>query len=282
MQQIRRALWHIEQNLKSSDLSMDDAARTAGVSRFHLSRLFSTALGQTAMSYARARRLSEAAKALAAGAPDILNVALDHGYGSHEAFTRAFRDQFGVTPEALRARRTLNSITLTEPFTMTEQALPDIDPPRFETREAFTVAGIRVRYDTMGTSGTVEIPKQWQRLAPFFGHIPHVVGESTYGVFYDFDSAEGGFTYIAGVEVSRTDDMPKEFESLRIPKQRYAVFTHHGHISTIPQTMQAIWQKGIVAANLKPKDSASFERYDERFDPVTGDGDVEVWMALED
>jgi AraC family transcriptional regulator len=282
MQQIRRALWHIEQNLRSSDLSMDETARAAGVSRFHLSRLFSTALGQTAISYARARRLSEAAKALAAGAPDILSVALDHGYGSHEAFTRAFRDQFGVTPEAMRAQRSLDSIKLTEPFTVTEQSLPDIDPPRFETRDAFTVAGLRVRYDTMGSSGTVEIPNQWRRFAPFIGHIPDAVGNLTYGVFYDFDSAEGGFAYIAGAEVSRTDDLPKEFESLRIPKQRYAVFTHRGHISTIPQTMQAIWQKGIVAANLKPADSASFERYDERFNPVTGDGEVEVWMALED
>jgi AraC family transcriptional regulator len=32
------------------------------------------------------------------GAPGILNVALDVGYGSHEAFTRAFREQFGVPP----------------------------------------------------------------------------------------------------------------------------------------------------------------------------------------
>lgn len=261
---------------------MDDAARAAGVSRFHLSRLFSTALGQTAIGYARARRLSEAAKALAAGAPDILTVALDHGYGSHEAFTRAFRDQFGMTPEELRAQGNLNSITLTEPFAMTEQALPDIDPPRFETRDTFTVAGLRVRYGTMGESSTVEIPNQWRRFAPHIGHIPHAVGDLTYGVFYDFDGDAGGFTYIAGVEVSRTDEMPKEFESLRIPKQRYAVFTHRGHISTIPQTMQAIWQNGIVAANLKPADSASFERYDARFNPQTGDGDVEVWMALED
>lgn len=281
MQQVRRALWHIEQNLKSSDLSMDDAAKLAGVSRFHLSRLFSTALGQTAISYTRARRLSEAAKTLAGGAPDILGVALDHGYGSHEAFTRAFRDQFGVTPEAVRAQRSLDSIKLTEPFTMTDQSLPDIDAPRFETRDAFTVAGLRVRYNTMGESGTEDIPKQWQRLAPFMGHVPDAVGDIAYGVFYDFDE-NGGFTYIAGVEVSRTDEMPREFERLNIPKQRYAVFTHHGHISTIPQTMQAIWQKGIVAANLKPADSASFERYDERFNPATGEGDVEVWMALED
>jgi AraC family transcriptional regulator len=281
MQQVRKALWHIEQNLRSAELSMDEVAQVAGVSRFHLSRLFSTAMGQTAMTYTRARRLSEAAKTLAAGAPDILTVALDHGYGSHEAFTRAFRDQFGVTPETVRSQRSLDSLKLTEPFVMTDQKLPDIDPPRFETRDAFTVAGICVRYGTMGESGTVEIPRQWQQLAPFFGHVPDAVGDLAYGVLYNFD-AEGGFTYIAGVEVARTDAKPKEFESIAIPKQRYAVFTHRGHISTIPQTMQAIWQKGIVAANLKPADSASFERYDERFNPMTGEGDVEVWMALED
>jgi AraC family transcriptional regulator len=48
------------------------------------------------MRYVRGRRLTEAAKVLSDGAPDILTVALDAGYGSHEAFTRAFRDQFGV------------------------------------------------------------------------------------------------------------------------------------------------------------------------------------------
>ena len=56
------------------------------------------------MRYARARRLTEAARVLAKGAPDILNVALEADYGSHEAFTRAFRDHFGMTPEAVRTR----------------------------------------------------------------------------------------------------------------------------------------------------------------------------------
>jgi AraC family transcriptional regulator len=35
-------------------------------------------------------------------APDILSLALDTGYGSHEAFSRAFRAQFGTTPETIR------------------------------------------------------------------------------------------------------------------------------------------------------------------------------------
>ncbi|WP_164034337.1 helix-turn-helix domain-containing protein, partial [Serratia marcescens] len=73
--------------------------------------------------YLRGRRLSQAARSLAAGAPDILAVALDAGYGSHEAFTRAFRDQFGMTPELVRDRRRLDNVPLVEPITMNETLL---------------------------------------------------------------------------------------------------------------------------------------------------------------
>ena len=66
------------------------------------------------MRYMRGRRLSEAARVLANGGADILTVALDFGYGSHEAFTRAFRDQFGVTPESVRAQRHLDNVNLVE------------------------------------------------------------------------------------------------------------------------------------------------------------------------
>ncbi|MGE5157753.1 MAG: helix-turn-helix domain-containing protein [Gemmatimonas sp.] len=68
-------------------------------------RAFAAATGFSVMRYVRARRLSEAARALARGAPDILSLALEADYGSHEAFTRAFRDHFGMTPEAVPPRR---------------------------------------------------------------------------------------------------------------------------------------------------------------------------------
>ena len=57
---------------------------------------------------------------LANGGPDILTVALDFGYGSHEAFTRAFRDQFGLTPELVRAQRHLDNVDLVEAIKMDE------------------------------------------------------------------------------------------------------------------------------------------------------------------
>src|SRR5262245_14059587 len=112
---VEKALWFVESHFES-EFSADEVARVADVSRFHLSRMFTLALGQSVMRYARARRLTEAARALAAGAPDILAVALAHGYGSHEAFTRAFRDQFGVTPESVRAQASTAGLDLQEPL----------------------------------------------------------------------------------------------------------------------------------------------------------------------
>jgi AraC family transcriptional regulator len=97
-----KALWYIESHLQGA-LTLDDIAAIGGVSRFHMVRAFAAATGLSVMRYVRARRLTEAARALANGAPDILSLALDADYGSHEAFTRAFRDHFGMTPEAVRS-----------------------------------------------------------------------------------------------------------------------------------------------------------------------------------
>ena len=63
-----KALWYIESHL-DSELSLEAIAEAAGVSRFHLSRAFASSLGISLTGYTRARRLSEAARRLAQGAP---------------------------------------------------------------------------------------------------------------------------------------------------------------------------------------------------------------------
>src|SRR5262245_44207751 len=133
MNPAQKALWYIESHL-AEPLTLDDVAGVAGVSRFHLVRAFATATGFSVMRYVRARRLSKAAQALAAGAPDILSLALDADYGSHEAFTRAFRDHFGVTPEMVRAATSLDHLKLQEPILLDSTATEPHNPPPFETR----------------------------------------------------------------------------------------------------------------------------------------------------
>src|SRR5688572_21387685 len=141
MNPIGKALWYIESHF-AQEVTLEEVASIAGVSRYYLTRAFAATTGYSIMRYVRARRLSQAARALSDGAPDILTVALEAGYGSHEAFTRAFRDQFGVTPQMIRRRRHLNGITLVEPLRMDISANVSVEPPRFENRPAMVFAGL--------------------------------------------------------------------------------------------------------------------------------------------
>src|SRR5215467_2661094 len=167
MDPVGKALWFIESHF-ADDISLETIAAISGVTRYHLSRAFGYATGHSIMRYVRARRLTEAARALVNGAPDILAVALDAGYGSHEAFTRAFRDQFGLTPDTVRSQGRLDAVQLTEPLIM-EGTLTKLAPPRFVDGKALLIAGLGERYDFESNAG---IPAQWQRFVPHLGHIP--------------------------------------------------------------------------------------------------------------
>ena len=277
MNPAQKALWFIESHLGTA-LSLDEIAAVAGVSRFHMVRAFAAATGCSVMRYVRARRLTEAARALAAGAPDILSLALDADYGSHEAFTRAFRDHFGMTPEAVRATACLAKLRLQEPIMMDSTALDHLKPSRFENGKAFLVAGIGERYNHED-GGTAGIPNQWQRFHQSVGSIPGRVGQVAYGVCCNGDDA-GNFDYIAGVEVADFSDLPRDFMRVRIPEQKYAVFTHREHISTIRRTVNTIWNHWLPASGFQIADAPNFERYDENFDPTTGNGGLEIWVPI--
>ncbi|WP_118184885.1 AraC family transcriptional regulator [Paraburkholderia phosphatilytica] len=276
MNPVAKALWFIESRY-AAELTLDEIARSACVTRFHLSRAFEAATGRPVMRYVRARRLTEAARRLAAGAPDILAVAMDSGYGSHEAFTRAFREQFGLTPDALRARGHLNQLELVEPNDMNETFIDDLAPPRFEQTRPLLVAGLSGRYTCESGAG---IPAQWQRFGPQIGHVPGQVGMVTYGVCCNSDDS-GNFDYVCGVEVSDFSALPAELARVRIPSHRYAVFAHDRHISEIRRTWNTVWNRWLPESGHRPADAPVFERYSERFDPRTGMGGVELWLPIE-
>jgi len=279
MNPAQKALWYIESHLANT-LTLDEIAAIGGVSRFHMVRAFAAATGLSVMRYVRARRLSEAARALAGGAPDILNLALDADYGSHEAFTRAFRDHFGVTPEAVRAASCVDKLSLQEPIMMDSTRTENLQAPRFETGKAMLIAGIGERYNH-GNGGTAAIPSQWQRYHQKVAQIPDRVGNVAYGVCCNGDDS-GNFDYIAGVEVSDFSDLPREFSRVRIPAQRYAVFSHSEHISTIRRTVNTIWNHWLPESGLCVADAPNFERYEEKFDPVTGNGGLEIWVPVKE
>ncbi|BCP54239.1 AraC family transcriptional regulator [Kaistia sp. 32K] len=275
MDPVGKALWYMECHYEKT-ITLGEIAEASGVSRFNLSRAFGTATGHTVMGYLRRRRLSEAARALSDGAPDILTVALDAAYGSHEAFSRAFRDQFGLTPEQVRAQRHLGNLELLEPIRMDQSLFVELWSPRVEDRGDLRIAGLSDRFSFETNQG---IPALWQRFIPYIGSIPGQVGWTSYGVCSNGDGA-GNFDYTCGVEVPETSDIPAELTSIRIPARRYLVFVHRGHISTIGRTVYTIWNKALPESGHEAACAPDFELYDERFDPVSGSGEVEIWIPV--
>jgi len=275
MNAIEKALWFIESHF-ASEITLEDLAKAGGVSRFHITRAFGTATGRSIMRYVRGRRLTEAAKALSNGAPDILSVALDAGYGSHEAFTRAFRDEFGVTPETIRAQGHLKKIDLVGPTKMDETLLIQLASPRFVSGKRLLIAGLGERYTWETSAG---IPSQWQRFLPHLGQIPGQLGGTAYGVCCNSDDA-GNFDYVCGVEVEDFSRLPADWTRVRIPEQRYAIFLQREHISAIRSTWNTIWNNWLPESGYEVVDAPNFERYGDDFDSATGTGGFEIWIPI--
>ena len=98
-----KALEHIHANLSDQRMTVSSIASAANSTVFHLTRLFSAAMGIPPAAYVRQRRL-ELAKEMLAHRPGvtIVNVALKSGFGSQSHLSAAFRKEYGVSPAAFR------------------------------------------------------------------------------------------------------------------------------------------------------------------------------------
>ena len=86
----------------SEPLDRETLADVAGFSVPHFHRVFTAHVGESAISYIRRIRLERAGRKLRMGAVDITEVALAAGYDSHAAFSKAFKQQFGLSPSEFR------------------------------------------------------------------------------------------------------------------------------------------------------------------------------------
>ncbi len=97
-------LVHVQANL-AGDLSLEALGGKAGLSPFHLQKVFRAVVGETPKAYASRLRLERAAFYLLVTDCNLLEIALESGYRSHETFLRAFRRHFGRRPASTASGR---------------------------------------------------------------------------------------------------------------------------------------------------------------------------------
>ncbi|MFA5265418.1 MAG: AraC family transcriptional regulator [Opitutaceae bacterium] len=103
-ERILRVLVYIQSHLDET-IELKDLAVRAGFSQHHFHRVFRGMLGEPLMAHVRRMRLEKAANRLKNTRRSLIDLALDAGYDSHEAFTRAFKSAFGISPSRYRSQR---------------------------------------------------------------------------------------------------------------------------------------------------------------------------------
>lgn len=93
-----RMITYISEHL-NDPITASDVAKAAGYSQYHAARIFKGETGLSPFEYIRQKRLTASAHALRSGKCKVIDVALDFVFDSHEGFTRAFTNGFGISPK---------------------------------------------------------------------------------------------------------------------------------------------------------------------------------------
>jgi AraC family transcriptional regulator len=147
--------------------------------------------------------------------------------------------------------------------------------PKIVEKSGFTVVGLKYR----GKNENNEIPRLWQVLGPRTAEIKDRVDDYVaYGISANVDKSTGEFDYIAGFEVSPTQELPEGMVSFEVPGSKYAVFS-----TTLPkigETFNNAYHTWMPESGYQPTGGPEFEVYDERFDPQDPDSLFDLYIPV--
>jgi len=228
----------------TGDLDVRDAARALGTSEHHLRRMFSSLAGMPLSEYVRRRRMTVAAAEVVRGEGDLLAIAVRYGYGSTEAFGRAFRAVHGAGPGdvrrdggPLRAQPQLR-------FRLTVEGTERLDT-RIADRPAFRLVGHAARVPLVHHGINPHIQRHISAL-PAAEHarlkaLSNTAPAGLLGVSDDLDPdrAEGGeLTFLHGVAVAAGTAAPGGLDTIEVPAGRWVVVRTTG---PHPRSLQRSW-----------------------------------------
>lgn len=233
----------VEEHL-TKEFDVDGLAKALGTTEYHLRRMFSSLAGMPLSEYVRRRRMTVAAADVVRGDGDLLGIAIRHGYGSTEAFGRAFRSVHGAGPGDVRRD---GGPLRTQPqlrFRLTVEGSTPMDT-RIVERPAFRLVGHAARVPLIHQGINPHIqqhiaalpPQEHLRLKDLSDTEPGGLLQVCDDV--DPDSAEGSeLTYLHGIAVSQGTPAPDDLDGIEVAAGRWAVFRTSG---PYPQDLQTTW-----------------------------------------
>jgi AraC family transcriptional regulator len=283
LERLNQAMEHIERQLDDS-IDVGELARIAATSEYHLRRMFSALAGMPLSEYIRRRRLTVAGAEVLAGERTLLEIAVRYGYGSGEAFARAFRAVHGVGPG--EARRT--GATLSSQPRMTFRLVVDGSSSmryRVVDKPGFNVVGAKARVPLVHSGPNQAIidfvrgtgARAKELLQQLSDQEPHGI----LSVCDDLDPgrAEGTYLdYYHGVATSAS--APEGMATLPVPAGTWAVFAASG---PVPETIQTLWRDVFTEwfPSNPYRSRPGPELLRTRMSADGSEADAELWLPVE-
>ncbi|MFF2372041.1 GyrI-like domain-containing protein [Agromyces sp. NPDC058110] len=239
---LNRVVEAIEGDLEA-DVDLAALASELGTTEYHVRRMFSSLAGMPLSEYVRRRRMTVAAADLL-GDGGLLDIAVRHGYGSTEAFNRAFRSVHGVAPADVRRD---GGPLRSQPqlrFRLTVEGNTPMDT-RIAERSAFRLVGHAARVPLVhrGVNPHIQAhiasipPEEHVRLKALGDQEP--AGLLQVSADVDPDYEEGSeLTYLHGAAVGVETSVPDDLDVIDVPAGEWAVFRTSG---PYPSALQETW-----------------------------------------
>ena len=279
---LERAIEYIETHL-DEPIGLSDVSGETGYSYYYMTRLFSSVLGESVGRYISRRRLYRASEKLLRTDRRVIDIALESGFESAEAFSRAFKAVFASSPvEYRRAGMDLvmNAKRELEPGDVCHIANNISRIPEIIWMEETKTAGIR------GTTSLFEnrLPKLWEKFLAMdqknsaTGNIRYCICETQQTSY-----TKNGDVLFSVMVGSRAADnnLPPGLAEKTLHAGKYAVFTHRGDFGNLYKTYQYIFGTWLPSAKEELDDREDFEQYERAvISPDDPDNEVKIYIPI--
>lgn len=231
----------IEENIRENP-DLDRLAEKSGFSKAYIHRLFGAMTGQPLMAYVRNRRLTLSLNELLKTDKNIVDIALEYGFGYEQSYIRAFKQMFQMTPAHCRKMHCELPVVEridTAHWYEVNQGL--VLTPRLSMLPEFYLAGIEqeiIHDHNFYHQDTNRMVKELEQI--YLPKIENKVSESVYYGLVQYHGKPGGRLYAACVEVDRPGKDEAPVKNYTIPMNNYAVFKYVGMHSPYEITFRLV------------------------------------------
>jgi AraC family transcriptional regulator len=270
-QRMLPVLVYIQQRL-DEPLSLETLATVAHFSPYHFHRVFRGMVGESVQEHIRRLRLERAALRLKSSSQPVTEIAFDAGYETHEAFSRAFKTAFEVSPSQFRALRqprrpvaigrAPSGVHYSEENVVKRFKTVKPDPNNFvvqvQTLPARHLAFVR------HTGPYQDCGKAWDKLCAYLGKEGFFTSTTRFiGLCHDDPEVTppDKVRYDACATVGPEFRAVGEIGVQTIPGGDYAVTMHYGPYQNLSKTYARVFGQWLPRSGREMGDGPSLELY---------------------